>query len=69
MALANYEVENFDGGSSFNLWKIQMQLALTLQDLWQAIKNKFANSVIDESRLAIKKALSAIFMNVTDNVL
>jgi Domain of unknown function (DUF4219) len=64
-----YEVEKFDGGN-YSLWKIRMQSALVLQDLWQAIEEKFADSVTEEQRKALgKKALSAIFMSVTDSVL
>ncbi|KAF7815134.1 Retrovirus-related Pol polyprotein from transposon TNT 1-94 [Senna tora] len=43
-----------------------MQSTLILQDLWQAIEDKFAGSVTEEQRLMIKGAIS---MSVTDSVL
>src|SRR3954470_22051076 len=67
---AKCEVPKFDGGTSFSLWKIRMKSALTLLGLWKAVVEKF-----DEGSDKIKKAdlkeraLSAIFMSVTDNVL
>ncbi|KAF7831598.1 Retrovirus-related Pol polyprotein from transposon TNT 1-94 [Senna tora] len=65
-----YEVEKFDGGSKFSMWKIRMLSVLILQDLWQAIEDKFAVSVTKEQRLVIKKkVLGAIFMSVTNSVL
>ncbi|KAF7808411.1 Retrovirus-related Pol polyprotein from transposon TNT 1-94 [Senna tora] len=65
-----YEVEKFDGGSNFSLWKIRMQSALILQDLWQAIEDKFVVLVTEEHRFVIKKkALGAIFMSITYIVL
>src|SRR3954469_2466121 len=67
---AKYEVPKFDGGTSFSLWKIRMKSALTLQGLWKSVVEKFKEDS-DESKKADlkKKALSAIFMSVTDNVL
>src|SRR3954464_8477402 len=66
---AKYEVSKFDGGTSFSLWKIRMRPSLMLQGLWKAVEEKFFG-VSEESNVELqKRALSAIFMSVTDNVL
>src|SRR3954465_981800 len=66
---AKYEVPKFDGGTSFSLWKIRMKSSLVLQGLWKAVEEKFSG-VSEESKVELKeKALSAIFMSVTDSVL
>ena len=66
---AKYEVPKFDGGTSFSLWKIRMRSSLMLQGLWKAVEEKFSG-VSEESKVELQeKALSAIFMSVTDNVL
>src|SRR3954471_4876543 len=68
-ASAKYEVPKFDGGTSFSLWKSRMKSSLVLQGLWKAVEEKFSG-VSEESKVELKeKALSAIFMSVTDSVL
>src|SRR5438270_13349774 len=70
VASAKYEVPKFDGGTSFSLWKIRMKSALTLQGLWKAVVEKFDEDSDESKKVVLKKrALSAIFMSVTDNVL
>src|SRR5438270_13978967 len=67
---AKYEVPKFDGGTSFSLWKIRMKSALTLQGLWKAVVEKFDEDSDEIKKADLKeRALSAIFMSVTDNVL
>src|SRR3954464_9860673 len=67
---AKYEVPKFDGGTSFSLWKIRMKSALTLQGLWKAAVEKFDADSDEIQKADLKeRALSAIFMSVTDNVL
>src|SRR3954464_11368838 len=64
-----YEISKFDGGTSFSLWKIRMWSSLMLQGLWKAVEEKFSG-VSEESKVELQeRALSAIFMNVTDSVL
>src|SRR3954463_4120961 len=66
---ARYEVPKFDEGTSFSLWKIRMRSSLMLQGLWKAIEEKFPGDS-EESKVELQeRALSAIFMSVTDNVL
>ena len=66
---AKYEVPKFDGGTSFSLWKIRMWSSLMLQGLWKAVEEKFSG-VSEESKVELQeRAMSAIFMSVTDNVL
>src|SRR5436190_11611011 len=66
---AKYEVPKFDGGTSFSLWKIRMRSSLMLQGLWKAVEEKFSG-VSEESKVELQeRALSAIFMSVTDSVL
>src|SRR3954467_5028242 len=68
-ASAKYEVPKFDGGTSFSLWKIRMRSSLMLQGLWKTVEEKFS-WVSEESKVKLQeRALSAIFMSVTDNVL
>lgn len=65
-----YEVEKFDGGSSFSLWKIRMKSSLVLQGLWKAIEEVFREEMKATEKEDLKeRALSAIFMSVTDSVL
>src|SRR5436190_2950206 len=67
---AKYEVPKFDGGTSFSLWKIRMKSALTLQGLWKAVVEKFDEGSDEIKKADLKeRALSSIFMSVTDNVL
>src|SRR3954463_15913745 len=67
---AKYEVPKFDGGTSFSLWKIRMKSSLTLQGLWKAAVEKFDEDSDEFKKTDLKeRALSAIFMSVTDNVL
>src|SRR5436190_1679331 len=67
---AKYEVPKFDGGTSFSLWKIRMKFALPLQGLWKAVVEKFDEDSDEIKKADLKeRALSAIFMSVTDNVL
>src|SRR3954466_16153042 len=67
---AKYEVPKFDGGTSFSLWKIRMKPSLTLQGLWKAVVEKFDEDSDEFKKADLKeRALSAIFMSVTDNVL
>src|SRR3954468_14600789 len=67
---AKYEVPKFDGGTSFSLWKIRMKSSLTLQGLWKAVVEKFDEDSDEFKKTDLKeRALSAIFMSVTDNVL
>src|SRR3954471_5457314 len=69
-ASAKYEVPKFDGGTSFSLWKIRMRSSLVLQGLWKAIEEKFSDDSSESEKLDLKeRALGAIFMSVTDNVL
>src|SRR5881628_2196937 len=66
---AKSEVPKFDGGTSFSRWKIRMRSSLMLQGLWKAVEEKFSG-VSEESKVELEeKAMSAIFMSVTDNVL
>src|SRR3954464_2023494 len=66
---AKYEVPKFYLGMSFSLWKIRMWYSLMLQGLWKAVEEKFYG-VSEESKVELKeRALSAIFMSVTDSVL
>src|SRR3954463_12760581 len=66
---AKYEVPEFDGGTSFSLWKIRMRSSLMLRGLWKAVEEKFSG-VSKESKVELQeRALSAIFMSVTDSVL
>src|SRR3954471_19451833 len=70
MASAKYEVPKFDGGTSFSLWKIRMRSSLVLQGLWNAIEEKFSDDSSESEKLNLKeRALGAIFISVTDNVL
>ncbi|XP_057989346.1 disease resistance protein RPV1 [Hevea brasiliensis] len=65
-----YEVEKFNSGSSFSLWKIKIKSSLILQGLWKAIDDNFLEGTKEAEKVNIKgKALSAIFMNIIDNVL
>ncbi|XP_073112178.1 uncharacterized protein [Elaeis guineensis] len=65
-----YEVEKFNGGSSFSLWKIKIKSSLILQGLWKAVENNFLEGMKEADKANLKeRALSAIFMSVTDNVL
>src|SRR3954468_13171065 len=67
---AKYEVPKFDGGTIFSLWKIGMKSTLTLQGLWKAVVEKFDKNSDEIKKADLKeRALSAIFMSVTDNVL
>src|SRR2546430_11493298 len=67
---AKYEIPKFDGGTSFSVWKIRMKSALTLQGLWKAVVEKFDENSDEIQKADLKeRALSAIFMSVTDNVL
>src|SRR5436189_3712177 len=66
---AKYEVPKFDGETSFSLWKIRMRSSLMLQGLWKAVEEKFSG-VSEESKVELQeRALSAIFMSETDNIL
>src|SRR4051812_18399923 len=66
---AKYEVLKFDGGTSFSLWKIRMRSSLMLKGLWKAVEEKFSG-VSEESKVELQeRAISAIFMRVTDNIL
>src|SRR4051812_12201380 len=66
---AKYEVPKFDGGTSFSLWKIRMKSTLTLQGLWQAVMEKFDEDSDESKKADLKeRALSAIFISVTNNV-
>src|SRR5438045_8748760 len=50
--------------------KIRMKSALTLQGLWKAVVEKFDEDSDEIKKADLKeRALSAIFMSVTDNVL
>src|SRR3954470_18332360 len=70
VSLAKYEVPKFDGGTSFSLWKIRMKSALTLQGLWKAIVEKFDEDSDESKKTDLKeRALSSIFMSMTDNFL
>src|SRR3954462_1863865 len=63
------EVPKFDGGTSFSLCKIRMRSSLIPQGLWKAVEENFFG-VSEESKVELQeRALSAIFMSVTDNVL
>ena len=65
-----YEVEKFDGGSSFSLWKIRMKSSLVLQGLWKAIDEDFPEEMKEAEKAYLKeRSLSVIFMSVTDSVL
>ncbi len=65
-----YEMEKFNGGLSFNMWKIKINSSLILQDLWKAIKDNFLEGMKEVEKADLKeRALSAIFLSVTDNVL
>ncbi|KAJ4849749.1 hypothetical protein Tsubulata_046314 [Turnera subulata] len=67
---AKYEIEKFDGGSSFSLWKIRMRSSLVLQGLWKAVSENFPEGTTDTAKEDQKeRALGAIFMSVTDSVL
>src|SRR3954469_10701645 len=66
---ARYDVPKFDGGTSFSLWKIRMKASLILQGLWKAVEEKFTGVSEESKAELIGKALSAIFMSVTDSVL
>src|SRR3954462_4396207 len=69
-ASAKYEVSKFHGGTSFSLWKIRMRSSLVLQGLRKAIEEKFSDDSTESEKLDLKeRALGAIFMSVTDNVL
>ena len=60
----------FDGGTSFSLWKIRMRSSLVLQGLWKAIEKKFSDNSTESEKLDLKeRALGAIFMSLTDNIL
>ncbi len=65
-----YEMEKFDSGSSFSLWKIKIKSSLILQGLWKVIEDNFSGGMKKAKKVDMKeRALSAIFMSVTDNVL
>src|SRR5262249_50761820 len=67
---AKYEVEKFVGRTSFSLWTIRMRSSLILQGLWKAIEEKFSEDMKESEKVDLReRALSAIFMSVTDNVL
>src|SRR3954470_20911818 len=69
-ASPKYKVPKFDGGTSFSLWKIRMRLSLVLQGLWKAIEEKLSDDSTESKKLDLKeRALGAVFMSVTDNVL
>src|SRR4051812_38434011 len=70
VVLAKYEVPKFDGGTTFSLWKIRMKAALTLQGLWKAVVEKFDEDSDESKKADLKeRAISAIFISMTDNVL
>ncbi len=65
-----YEIEKFDGESSFSLWKIKIKYSLILQGLCKAIEDNFPKGMKEAEKADLKeRALSAIFMSVTNNVL
>src|SRR4051812_40076825 len=67
---AKYKILKFDGGTSFSLWKIWMRSSLVLQGLWKAIEENFSEDLTESKKLDLKeRALGALFMSVTDNVL
>ncbi len=69
-SLTKYELEKFDGGSSFSLWKIKIKSSLILQDLWKAMEDNFPKGIKEVEKTNLnERALSAIFMSVTDDVL
>ena len=48
----------------------RMRSSLVLQGLWKAIEEKFSDDSSESEKLDLKeRALGAIFMSVTDNVL
>ncbi len=49
-----YEMENFDGGSSFSLWKIKIKSSLILQGLWKAIEDNFSEGMNEAERADLK---------------
>ncbi|KAK6786428.1 hypothetical protein RDI58_014953 [Solanum bulbocastanum] len=70
LSSTKYEIERFDGGSNFSLWKIRMRSSLVLQWLWKVIEEDFPKELKELEQADIKeRALSAIYMRVIDNVL
>lgn len=51
MTSAKYEVEKFDGRTSFNMLKIKMKSFLILKDLWRAIKERFFKGMRESNKV------------------
>lgn len=70
LSSTKYEIEKFNRGSSFSLWMIRMRSSLLLQGLWKAIKEVFLEELKELEKVELReRALSEIFMSITDNVL
>ncbi len=53
-SLMKYEIEKFDGGSRFSLWKIKIKSSLLLQGLWKAIKDNFLEGTKEAEKANLK---------------
>ncbi|GKV16510.1 hypothetical protein SLEP1_g27143 [Rubroshorea leprosula] len=69
---AKYEIEKFNGGKNFNLWRLKMRAMLIQQGLWKALEKegKLPETLPEEKKIDLKeRALSAIQLSLSDEVL
>ncbi|GKV08223.1 hypothetical protein SLEP1_g19888 [Rubroshorea leprosula] len=69
---AKYEIEKFNGGKNFSLWRLKMRAMLTQQGLWKALEKerKLPETLPEEEKIDLKeRALSAIQLSLSDKVL
>ncbi|GKV35094.1 hypothetical protein SLEP1_g43407 [Rubroshorea leprosula] len=69
---AKYEIEKFNGGKNFNLWRLKMRAMLVQQGLWKALEReaRLPKTLPEEEKIDLKeRALSAIQLSLSDEVL
>ncbi|GKU92526.1 hypothetical protein SLEP1_g6239 [Rubroshorea leprosula] len=69
---AKYEIEKFNGGKNFNLWRLKMRAMLIQQGLWKALEReaRLPKTLPKEDKIDLKeRALSAIQLSLSDEVL
>ncbi|GKV43399.1 hypothetical protein SLEP1_g50691 [Rubroshorea leprosula] len=69
---AEYEIEKFNGGKNFSLWRLKMRPMLIQQGLWKALEReaRLLETLRKEEKIDLKKwALSANQLSLSDEVL
>ncbi|GKV29673.1 hypothetical protein SLEP1_g59547 [Rubroshorea leprosula] len=69
---AKYEIEKFNVGKIFSLWRLKMQAMLIQQGLWKALEkeSRLPETLLEEEKIDLKEqALNAIQLSLSDEVL